>query len=173
MAGRMSLPAAVETPSVWPHLRGRPVLVTTISVSLLLTTSLRVVVQASPRLSVTRIRRSAQLVALGEVGHPLAFEHGAPALVELAGRPPLDGRFLRVGCQGVVGFGRRVWRVGCRGVVGLPVGELVLEGLSDQAAHPGRDVDGFLRAESVELAPHLGVDPEADGGFWWHAAMLR
>ena len=105
---------------MWPHLlRGRPVLVTTISVALRLTTAVRVVVQV------------------------------------------------------VVGLGRRDWRIGWQVVVGLPVGELVLEGLSDQAAHPGRDVDGFLRAESVELAPHLGVDAEADGGFWWHAAMLR
>ena len=56
MAGRESLPAAVGTPSVWPHrLRGRPVLVTTISVALLLTTAMRVVVQASPRRSVTTI----------------------------------------------------------------------------------------------------------------------
>ena len=37
------------------HRRGRPVLVTTISVSLLLTTAVRVVVQASPRRSVTTI----------------------------------------------------------------------------------------------------------------------
>ena len=40
---------------MWPHRRGRPVLVTTISVSLLLTTAVRVVVQASPRRSVTTI----------------------------------------------------------------------------------------------------------------------
>ena len=55
MAGRDTLPATFETPSVWPHLRGRPVVVTTISVSLRLTTSVRVVVQASPLLSVTLI----------------------------------------------------------------------------------------------------------------------
>ena len=69
-----------------------------------------------------RDRRAAQLVALGEVDHPLAFEHGAPALVELAGRPPLDRRFPR--------------GVGCQGVVGLTVVELVVEGLVDQAAQP-------------------------------------
>ena len=46
-------PAALETSSVWHHLRGLPVLVTTISLSLLLTTSLRVAVQESPLLSVT------------------------------------------------------------------------------------------------------------------------
>ena len=99
--------------------------------------------------------------------------------------PPSDRRFprvwcqvvvglgRRVGCRGVVGLGRRVGcrgvvglgrRVGCRGVVEFPVGELDVEGLVDQAAQPRGDVDGFLRAESVEPAPYLGVDTEADGG---------
>ena len=48
-------------------------------------------------------RRAAQLVARGEVGHPRAFEHGTPALVELAGRPPLDGRCLLVGASSSAG----------------------------------------------------------------------
>ena len=100
-------------------------------------------------------RRTGELVALWEFGHPLAFEHSAPTLVELAGRPPRGRRFLRVVFQGVVGLGRRGWRIGCQVVVGLPVGELFLEGLADQAAQPGGQVDGFLRAESVEPAPHL------------------
>ena len=118
-------------------------------------------------------RRAGQLVAHGEVGHLRAFEHGAPALVELAGRPPRDRRCVRVGCQVVGWLGRRGWRVGCRRVVWLPVGELVFKGLVDQAAHPGGDVDGFLSAESVEPAPHLGVDAEADGVFRRHAGILR
>ena len=105
--------------------------------------------------------RVTSLVACGKVGHVRAFEHGAPALVELAGRPSRDRRLVRVGGQLVDGLGRRLGglvRVGL--LVGELVGELVVEGLSDQAAHPGRDVDGFLPAESVELAPHLGVDAE-------------
>ena len=101
--------------------------------------------------------RVTSLVACGKVGHVRAFEHGAPALVELAGRPSRDRRLVRVGGQLVDGLGRRL---GGLVRVGLLVGELVVEGLSDQAAHPGRDVDGFLPAESVELAPHLGVDAE-------------
>ena len=114
-------------------------------------------------------RRAAQLVARGEVSHLRAFEHGAPALVELAGHPSRDRRLVRVGLQLVDGLGR----LGGRGLVGLLVGELVLEGLVDQAAQPRGDVDGFLPAESVEPAPHLGVDPEADGGLWRHAGILR
>ena len=66
-------------------------------------------------------------VALGELGNPLALEHGAPAPVELAGFPTLDGRFVRVGPAGVVGLGRRLWRVGPGGVEGLKVGELLDE----------------------------------------------
>ena len=118
-------------------------------------------------------RRAGQLVAHGEVGHLRAFEYSAPALVELAGRPPRDRRFVRIWLQLVGWLGRRGWRVGCRRVVWLPVGELVFKGLVDQAAHPGGDVDGFLSAESVEPAPHLGVDPEADGVFRRHAGILR
>ena len=115
-------------------------------------------------------RRAGQLVAHGEVGHLRAFEYSAPALVELAGRPPRDRRFVRVWLQLVGWLG---WRAGCRRVVWLPVWELVFKGLVDQAAHPGGDVDGFLSAESVEPAPHLGVDPEADGVFRRHAGILR
>ena len=118
-------------------------------------------------------RRAAQLVARGEVGHPRAFEHGAPALVELAGRPPLDRRFLRVGVQVVVWLGRRGWRLWGRGLDEFLVWELVFKGLVDQSAQPRGDVDGFLRAESVEPSPHFGVDPEADDGLWRHAGILR
>ena len=99
-------------------------------------TAVRVVVQASPRRSVTTNRRAAQLVARGEVGHLCAFEYSAPAMVELAGRPSLDRRFVRVGGQLVDGLGRRGGRLWGRGLVEFLVGELVLEGLSDQAGAP-------------------------------------
>ena len=99
-------------PPVWPHHRGRPALVTTISVALLLTTSVRVLVQASPRRSVTTIGVPRSWLLAGRS----AFEHGAPALVELARRPPRDRPFLRVWCQGVG------WRLVGLGRVGLLVG---------------------------------------------------
>ena len=106
--------------------------------------------------------RSGQLVAVGEQGDPLALEHGAPAPVELAGLPTLDGRLARVGPEDLVGLGRRLGRVGPGGVAGLEVGELLDEALLDQASQPGGDVDGFFLPESVETSPHQGVDPEAD-----------
>ena len=157
------------------HLRGRPVLVTTISVSLLLTTCLRVAVQESPLLSVTMmgVPGSWSLSGSWATGSPSST---APQpLVELAGLPTLDRRLVRVGLQVVVGLGRRVWRFGpggVVGVVGLKVGELLFEALLDQSSQPGGDVDGFLLSESVDTAPHLGVDTEADGGLYRHAVIL-
>ena len=76
-------------------------------------------------------RRAGQLVAHGEVGHLRAFEYSAPALVELAGRPPRDRRFVRIWLQLVGWLGRRV---GCRARRLAPRrGKLVFKGLVDQA----------------------------------------
>ena len=173
MAGRVSLPATVETPVRVASPAARPAGIGDHDLSVGSTDDVREGRGPGVAPSVgDDDRRAGQLVALGQVGHLLAFEHGAPALVELAGRPPFDRRFLRVWCQVVVGLGQRVWRVWYQ-VVEFPVGELFLKGLVDQSAQPRGDIDGFLPAESVELAPHLAVDAEADGVFWRHAGILR
>ena len=109
------------------HLRGRPVLVTTISVSLLLTTSFRVAVQESPLLSVTMMGVPGSWSLSGSWATCWPSRTAPQPLVELAGLPTLDRRLVRVGLQVVVGLGRRVWRFGpggVVGVVGLKVGEL-------------------------------------------------
>ena len=119
-------------------------------------------------------RRAAQLVACGKVGHVRAFEYRAPALVELAGRPPRDRRLVRVGLP--ARRRARPARLAARGPGPRRVsssGNSSLRAFLDQAAQPGGDVDGFLRSESVEPAPHFVVDPEADGGLWRHAGILR
>ena len=91
-------------------------------------------------------RRAGEFVALVEVNHLSAVKYRGPhPTINLAGLPPLDQRFVRVGLPLVDGLGRRGGRLGGRGLVELLVGELVAQGLSDQAAHPGGDVDGFLR----------------------------
>ena len=95
---------------MWPHRRGRPVLVTTISVSRRADDGREGRGPGVAPAVGDDDRRAAQQVARGEVGHVRAFEYSAPALVELAGRPPRDRRFLRVGFQVVVGLGRRGWR---------------------------------------------------------------
>ena len=149
---RCPRPACIGVPRrVWLQLRGRPVFVTTISVSLLLTTLLE---GRGPGVAPSvgdDDRRSAQLVAVGEFGNSLALEHGAPATVELSGLPTLDGRFPRVWFQGIVGLGRRLWRARFRGVVGFNVGELLFEALLDQSSQPRRDVDGLI---SIARASH-------------------
>ena len=73
-----------------PHqLRGRPEFFsTTMVVSVLSTTSVRVVVQGWSVLSVTRIGVPGSRSFLGRLGNSRAFEAGAPlAVVELAGPP--------------------------------------------------------------------------------------
>ena len=165
MVGREILPAAFETPSQWSHRRGRPVLVTTISVALRLTTSVRVVVQASPRRSVTTIGVPGSWSLAGRSATCAPSSTAPQPWSSWRGVHPAIGGLFGSGCPSSMGSASAVSGSGAGAASGLLVWEFVLEGLADQAAHPGRDVDGFLRAESVELAPHLWVDAEADGVF--------
>ena len=166
-------PATVETPSGWPHRRGRPVLVTTISVSLRLTTAVRVVVQASPRRSVTTIGVPGSWSLSGRSATCAPSSTAPQPWSSWRGVHPSTGGFCGSGSRASYGLSRHGWRVEGRGVVELPFGELFFEALVDQSAHPGGDVDGFFRSESVETSPRLRVDPEADGVFWRHAGILR
>ena len=81
------------------HLRGRRVLVTTISLSLLLTTALRVAVQESPLLSVTMMGVPGSWSLSGSWATRSPSSTAPQPLVELRGLKPSTG--------GLLGSGRR------------------------------------------------------------------
>ena len=108
MAGSDPLPAAVETPAVWLASPARPAGRRDHDLGVASADDVREGRGPGVAPSVgDDDRPAAQLVARGEVGYSRAFEYSAPALVELAGRPPRQRRFLRVWGQVVGGLGRR------------------------------------------------------------------
>ena len=104
--------------------------------------------------------RAAQLVARGESGHRRTVEHRAPhPRVELAGRPPLGRRRVRVWVQGGCGRGGRIRRRGAQVVAEQCPVPVVLQGLIE-ARHDFRLQCGI----GVHAAVEVGADQDQAAG---------